>query len=159
MSQKSYSFASPLGQICLEERAGYLHSLFFSSAAFPSFALASSEHILQAAKELEAYFAGSRQPFSLSYLDPERGSPFQKRAWEGLDSIAYGEHISYGALAAQIGLPKHSRALAQAAGKNPWLILRPCHRLWAKDGLGGFSAGLDCKLALIGFEAQHKSES
>lgn len=108
--------------------------------------------LLQAERELTEYFAGERTSFSLP-LDPA-GSEFQKTIWSALSTIPYGQTRSYGELARQIGNPKASRAVGAANGKNPLLIVVPCHRAIGADGsLTGFAGGLEVKRYLLSLEA------
>lgn len=101
--------------------------------------------------EFSEYFAGSRQHFSLS-LNPS-GTDFQKRVWQALIAIPYGEAVSYKALAAQIENPKAMRAVGSANGKNPLPIIIPCHRvIQGNQTLGGYSGGIETKIALLRLE-------
>lgn len=101
----------------------------------------------EAERQLSEYFAGERRQFELP-LSPD-GTPFEKVVWEALLQIPFGETRSYGEIAALLGRPGASRAVGNAVGKNPLLILVPCHRVIASDGsLGGFSAGLENKVLL-----------
>ncbi len=105
----------------------------------------------RAVRQLEAYFLGERTAFDLP-LDL-RGTPFQKRVWEEVARIPYGETRTYGYIAGQIGRPWAARAVGQAVGRNPVVIVVPCHRVVAADGtLGGFSSGLWRKRALLALE-------
>lgn len=105
----------------------------------------------QAARELQAYFAGQRTTFTVP-LDLN-GTPFQRAVWQSLLQIPYGNSLSYGQVAEQLGKPKAVRAVGQAIGRNPCLILVPCHRVLGKDRrLTGFSAGLELKKALLVLE-------
>jgi len=101
----------------------------------------------EAKKQLAEYFAGSRQEFD---LDIElRGTDFQKAVWTVLRAIPYGRTLSYAEVAAAAGKPKAQRAAGNAVGKNPLLIVVPCHRVIKADGsLGGFSSGIDAKIIL-----------
>lgn len=102
-------------------------------------------------EQLVEYLDGSRTVFDLE-LDPA-GTPFQRRVWQGLTEIPYGEVISYGELARRIGMPGAARAVGQANGKNPIPIVVPCHRVIAADGsIGGFSSGLGLKRQLLALE-------
>jgi O-6-methylguanine DNA methyltransferase len=66
---------------------------------------------------------------------------FQQLVWDQIDKIPYGETRTYKDIAIAIGKPKASRAVANACGKNPTPIVRPCHRVVCTDGsLGGYSA-------------------
>ncbi len=108
-------------------------------------------HLRQAARQLTAWATGRRQGFSVP-LDL-RGTPFQRRVWEVLRRIPYGQTATYAEVAARIGQPSAFRAVANACGRNPTLALVPCHRVVASGGgLGGFSAGLPLKRRMLAVE-------
>ena len=102
--------------------------------------------------QLEAYFAGERTTFDLD-LAP-RGTAFQQRVWRALDSVRYGTTITYGALAAHLGVPRDRvPALGAAIGQNPLLIVCPCHRVIGADGtMRGYAGGVERKQWLLGLE-------
>jgi len=105
------------------------------------------------ADEMASYFAGSREPFKTK-LDLGAGTPFQRRVWAELRRIPFGATVSYGELARRVGSPGAARAVGQAVGANPILIVVPCHRaICASGALGGFSSGLDVKRWLLRHEA------
>ena len=107
----------------------------------------------QAVSQLLEYFAGTRREFDLP-LDPV-GTPFQQSAWSILRTIPYGQTISYGQQALQLGDPNKARAVGAANGKNPLSIVVPCHRVIGSTGqLTGFAAGLDIKSWLLDHERQ-----
>jgi AraC family transcriptional regulator of adaptative response/methylated-DNA-[protein]-cysteine methyltransferase len=99
--------------------------------------------------QLSEYFSGGRRAFDLPLSYP--GTEFQRRVWEGLLRIPYGETRSYADLAVELGLPPGaSRAVGHANGLNRLAILIPCHRVIAADGgLGGYGGGLWRKLRLL----------
>lgn len=102
-------------------------------------------------RQLTEYFDKKRKRFEL----PLRlsGPDFQLRVWKALAEIPYGETRSYAETAAAVGDPKACRAAGNAVGKNPFLIVLPCHRVVASDGtLGGFSADINIKKYLLEFE-------
>ena len=102
-------------------------------------------------KQLKEYFDGKRRDFSLP-LDLV-GTEFQKRVWNTLLTISYGETISYKEEAKKMGNEKALRAVAQANGANPIPIIIPCHRVINADGsIGGYSSGVDKKLFLLSIE-------
>ena len=75
---------------------------------------------------------------------------FQKDVWEAIDRIPLGETRTYKELALSIGRPKAYRAVANACGKNPLPIIRPCHRVICSDGsVGGYSLSSGTKLKKI----------
>ncbi|MEY2401084.1 MAG: methylated-DNA-[protein]-cysteine S-methyltransferase [Ilumatobacteraceae bacterium] len=107
----------------------------------------------QAVTQLKEYFAGTRREFDLP-LDP-LGTPFQQSAWMVLRTIPYGQTMSYGQQALQLGDPHKARAVGAANGKNPLSIVVPCHRVIGSAGqLTGFAAGLDVKSWLLDHERQ-----
>jgi methylated-DNA-[protein]-cysteine S-methyltransferase len=101
--------------------------------------------------QLTEYFEGRRRAFELP-LAPE-GTPFQRRVWNALLEIPYGETISYGELAARIGDRSASRAVGLANGSNPLPIVIPCHRVIGSNGkLIGYGGGLPVKRQLLALE-------
>lgn len=102
--------------------------------------------------ELMEYLSEDRQEFTIS-LDLY-GTDFQLKVWEILQSIPYGEVVSYMDIAERLQNPGAVRAVGGAIGANPVLIAVPCHRVITKDGkLGGFRAGLAMKKQLLGLES------
>jgi methylated-DNA-[protein]-cysteine S-methyltransferase len=91
----------------------------------------------QACLELQAYLDDPAFPFRFPLL--MQGTPHQLRVWRALKAIPLGKTLSYGALAQKL----HSgpRAVGQACGSNPLPLVVPCHRVLAKNGLGGFMRG------------------
>jgi methylated-DNA-[protein]-cysteine S-methyltransferase len=105
----------------------------------------------QTQRQLNEYFAGERRAFSLP-LD-FRGTDFQRRVWQALLTIPYGETRSYAHIARQIGRPTAVRAVGAANGRNPLSIVAPCHRVIGSSGqLTGFAGGLATKAQLLALE-------
>ena len=105
----------------------------------------------EAERQLGEYFSGDRTDFELP-LAPD-GTAFQRRVWDALCEIPYGETISYGELARRIGQPSASRAVGLANGKNPISIVVPCHRVIGSSGkLVGYGGGLERKHTLLELE-------
>ncbi len=103
--------------------------------------------------QLSAYFAGERIEFELEF--ELGGSDFQRRVWNALLTIPYGETRSYGELAKEIGAIGAARAVGLANGRNPIAIIVPCHRvIGAGGGLTGYGGGLDKKQTLLQLERQ-----
>jgi methylated-DNA-[protein]-cysteine S-methyltransferase len=102
--------------------------------------------------QLTEYFAGELTTFTLD-LAP-RGTDFQQRVWQALDSIRYGTTTTYGQLAAQLGIPRDRiQALGVAIGANPLAIIRPCHRVVGSDGtMRGYAGGVERKQQLLAHE-------
>lgn len=104
-----------------------------------------------AASQLEAYFRGTLQVFSLPIR--LKGTDFRMCCWEALRTIPYGETISYGEQARRIGKPKAVRAVGGANHHNPICIVIPCHRVIGADGtLIGYGGGVDIKQWLLAHE-------
>ncbi|MBX3070747.1 MAG: methylated-DNA--[protein]-cysteine S-methyltransferase [Thermomicrobiales bacterium] len=103
------------------------------------------------ADQFDAYFAGSRQSFTLPLA--EQGSAFERAVWKELRFIPFGGTMSYGEVADAIGHPGEAQRVGQACASNPWLIAVPCHRVVASDGsLRGYAAGLHMKERLLNHE-------
>jgi O-6-methylguanine DNA methyltransferase len=102
-------------------------------------------------QQLQEYFSGKRRNFDLA-LDL-RGTGFQKRCWNELLRIPYGETRSYGEIARAVGSPQSFRAVGQANHYNPIAIIVPCHRVLAAGRyLGGYGGGLPVKVLLLRLE-------
>jgi methylated-DNA-[protein]-cysteine S-methyltransferase len=109
-----------------------------------------------AVEQLEDYFAGTLMEFDLE-LDMV-GTEFQRRVWEALLTIPYGETRSYGQIAAQIGSAGASRAVGLANGHNPISVIVPCHRVIGANGsLTGYGGGLERKKQLLDMEKNRVS--
>jgi methylated-DNA-[protein]-cysteine S-methyltransferase len=107
--------------------------------------------LLEAECQLKEYFAGRRRAFALP-LDLS-GTAFQRRVWNALLSIPFGQTRSYRQIAQQIGQPGAARAVGAANGSNPVSIVAPCHRVIGSSGaLTGFAGGLDVKAWLLVLE-------
>lgn len=102
--------------------------------------------------QLAQYLEGSRKTFDIN-INP-KGTQFQKKVWEALRAIPYGETRTYKEIAIEVGNPKASRAVGMANNKNPIICIIPCHRVIGSNGkLVGFACGLDVKERLLGIES------
>jgi methylated-DNA-[protein]-cysteine S-methyltransferase len=109
-----------------------------------------------AVEQLEAYFAGERTDFDLKLS--LTGTEFQRRVWQALLTIPYGETRSYGEIAEQIGASGAARAVGLANGRNPIAIIVPCHRVIGASGrLTGYGGGLERKQSLLELERRRQS--
>jgi methylated-DNA-[protein]-cysteine S-methyltransferase len=152
------TIASPLGPLMLVADGDALAGLYMNDRA-PAKVLAAidpgsdaGEKVFAAAtRQLGEYFDGGRQEFDLPLaLD---GTAFQQTVWAALLGIGYGQTVSYGQLADQIGRPTASRAVGLANGRNPVSIIVPCHRVVGSDGsLTGYGGGIDSKRRLLDLE-------
>ena len=107
-----------------------------------------------AASWLDGYFAGEAPSPAPIPLVPA-GTDFQKRVWEAMDAIPYGATRTYGHLAVTLrgaGIPASAQAVGGAVGRNPLLLIRPCHRVVATTGPGGYAAGGHAKAWLLAHE-------
>ncbi|QJP96285.1 MULTISPECIES: methylated-DNA--[protein]-cysteine S-methyltransferase [Pseudomonas] len=108
--------------------------------------------LMKTARQLEEYFAGTRDAFDVA-LD-FAGTEFQKKVWAALLTIPFGETRTYSQIAQQIGHPSAVRAVGAANGRNPISIIAPCHRVIGASGqLTGFAGGLEAKERLLTLES------
>lgn len=150
--EKVLFICTPLGKIAVIESDGAITQLLFPGTVLPDgVKQQETPLLLQAAAQMEEYFQGKRSRFLLP-LRP-LGTPFQKKVWEALLTIPYGETRSYGQIAAQIGSPKACRAVGHANHCNPIPIIIPCHRVVGTSGkLTGYAGGLEAKELLLKLE-------
>ncbi len=143
---------SPIGDLALESADGAtLGAIRFDGARLTS-TPAPPEILALANRQLQEYFAGDRRVFEIPL--GARGTPFQVRVWDLVAAIPYGRTVTYGSLAAQLGLtPGAARAVGGANGSNPLPIVVPCHRVIGSDGtLTGYAGGLARKHLLLQLE-------
>ena len=106
----------------------------------------------QGLEELWEYLTTGRQRLDVA-LDHRAGTDFQRRTWEAIREVPFGETRSYAWLARAVGSPHATRAVGRAVGSSPNLIFVPCHRIVAARGLGGYALGLGVKRQLLDHEA------
>jgi methylated-DNA-[protein]-cysteine S-methyltransferase len=107
---------------------------------------------LNTQKQLDEYLEGTRKNFDLP-IKFIKGTPFQKKVWQALTDLPYGNTVSYQALADKIHAPTSARPVGGAVGKNPIAIIVPCHRVIGSNGtLTGFAGGLGKKELLLKIE-------
>lgn len=110
-----------------------------------------SAPLREACTQLDHYFRGNLKRFDLPLM--LTGTEFQKRVWQALGEIEYGQVLSYGQLAGRLGNVHLARAVGQAANKNPLPVIIPCHRLVGSSGwIGGFAPGVELKKILLDHE-------
>lgn len=103
--------------------------------------------------ELKGYLKGTRKNFTIYDFILLEGTDFQKRVWQELLNIPYGQTRTYKEIARAINNEKAIRAVATAIGKNPLMIIIPCHRVIGSDGkLRGYAYGVDVKEKLLSLE-------
>ena len=104
-------------------------------------------------KELKEYLKGSRKDFTIYDSMLLAGTNFQKKVWQDLLHIPYGQTKTYKDIAKNIGNEKAVRAVATAIGKNPLMIITPCHRVIGSDGkMHGYAYGINLKKKLLDLE-------
>jgi len=155
-TRRSTVVASPVGALRIVADDEGIREIWFGSDP-PDDAVPQDPLLRRARSQLEEYFAGRRTTFDLP-LAPA-GSPFQRRVWQALLEIPYGQTESYGELAARLGLVNGARAVGAANRQNPLPIVVPCHRVIGANGrLVGYGGGLERKQVLLGIEARAQVE-
>lgn len=147
-------YKTKIGSFYIEEENNFITKIILlnkSSYKCMDYPMIESPLTKKAFYELEQYFQKKRVFFDLP-LNPQ-GTSFQKKVWNALCNIPYGETRSYQDIAIAIGSPKAARAIGLANHHNPILIMIPCHRVIGKNGkLVGFGCGLDVKETLLNLE-------
>ena len=148
--KKTRTIDSPVGLIRLESDGEALTGLYFGGERCND----GCTVLDRAQRQLEEYFSGRRREFDIP-MDMG-GTDFQRKCWQALTEIPYGETRSYSDIALQVGSPKGVRAVGMANHVNPIPIIVPCHRVVGKNGsLTGYAGGLDMKTWLIEHEKRH----
>jgi methylated-DNA-[protein]-cysteine S-methyltransferase len=151
---------SPLGELTLVADGDDLTGLYFRHHWYAPVSGALGQYVepgnhdlfARATDELHEYFAGGRTRFDLPVAVV--GEPRQRRVWELLADIGYGQTKTYGELAAELADGTTAYEVGQAVGRNPLSIVVPCHRVVGKDGaLTGYAGGLKRKRFLLDLEA------
>ncbi len=156
---KTYTAAynSPLGPIVIESDGQAITSLRFSSEKastapkeVPKETTTTIPIIAETIQWLDDYFADKR-PCDVPRLNPQ-GTAFQKRVWQALFTIWYGQTKTYGEIARMVDC-RSAQAVGQAVGANPIALIIPCHRVIAANGqLGGYAYGTEIKKQLLELE-------
>lgn len=150
-----YHYRTPIGDVCIEENGAAITGLFFQEERTPE--ETETPLLKEANRQLTEYFEKKRMYFDLP-LAP-LGTVFQRKVWEALLTIPYGETRSYGQIAGQIGNEKACRAVGGANHRNPIMIFIPCHRVIGADGsLTGFGGGLEAKKYMLDLEKRSKAD-
>ena len=150
-----YCFDTPAGPMALASEADRLVRVWLPGSPVPMLMPRETPLLKRASDELLEYLSGGRRTFDLP-LAPE-GTGFQRKVWQALESIPFGETRSYGQVAEAVGCPGGARAVGGALRANPLPILLPCHRVVAADGsTGGYSGGAALKKRLLTLEGYVK---
>lgn len=150
-------YDAPFGRLTLISEDEYLTGLYFGEREIDG-EMQETEILKEASTQLDEYFAGNRRKFELPLRTT--GTDFQRKCWDGLKTIPYGETRTYQEMARYAGNEKAVRAVGGANHNNPISIIVPCHRVIGKNGkLVGFGGGLDVKEFLLNLEKENsKSE-
>ena len=153
--KNSFYYDTKIGRIEIEENGEAITKIDYVPKDIEATDDRKQTELIKAAiKQLDEYFQGKRSIFDLP-LAPE-GTEFQKKVWNALKEIPFGETKSYGEIAKIIGNEKASRAVGMANNKNPIMIVIPCHRVIGANGkLVGYAAGLEVKENLINLEKSY----
>lgn len=147
-----------IGRMTIEEADNYITYVHFGEVRRPDSEIMETDLLKRAGQELKEYFEGTRVTFDLP-LKME-GTEFQKKVWNALLQIPFGETRSYKEIAEAVGCPLGSRAIGNANNKNKISIIVPCHRVIGANGkLVGYEGGLDVKEKLLNLEKQIISNS
>jgi len=149
------TFASPIGALLLVGDGHALHGLYMLEGRRPMSVRAdwtpAPEPFAHVRAQLEEYFEGRLTSFDVPLA--MHGTPFQRRVWDALREIRYGETTSYGELASRVGQPGAARAVGLANGSNPIAVIVPCHRVIGANGkLTGYGGGMENKRILLDLE-------
>ena len=152
--QYYYTYETIVGNIIITEEENHIIMIKFKEDVEGA-VKKNTPLITEAINQLTQYFEGKRQTFDLPLK--LNGTVFQKKVWEALQRIPYGQVWSYKRLAEEIGNPKACRAVGMANNRNPISIVVPCHRVIGSDGsLVGYATGVKKKRYLLDLEQQGK---
>lgn len=151
-------YLSPIGRLSLVASDQSLYGVwlegqkYFQAGVKEENLVDASNPILEMSRQwLDAYFKGDKpSPANLPLAD--RGTVFQQKVWSALSEIPMGQIRTYGQIGKAISC-QSAQAVGTAVGKNPWLILIPCHRVLPSSGhLGNYAAGENVKRFLLRLE-------
>lgn len=143
--------AAPFGAVAIQARDDFLTRL--ELLAEPHAELFSDNAFVQTvAGQISEYLRNPEAVLSIPYA--VKGTPFQRRVWQAIAAIPCGKTLSYGELAAKVG--SGPRAVANVCGANQVPLFIPCHRVVAKNGLGGFMQGDASGLAIKTWLLEHE---
>jgi methylated-DNA-[protein]-cysteine S-methyltransferase len=155
MTATHTTIETPLGELTLTARDGVMSGVYFPGHWYPpspaKLGARTELGFEQAERQLAEHLAGERDAFELP--TSADGNAFQRRVWELIAAIPYGETTTYGELARTLGDATLARAVGAAVGRNPLSVIVPCHRVVGTDGkLTGYAGGLERKRFLLELE-------
>jgi methylated-DNA-[protein]-cysteine S-methyltransferase len=143
---------TPIGPLYIIFRVGVLIAVSFKDEKPRGILSGKSAASVLVKKELAEYFNGERIDFTCQTAFLE-GTEFERKVWNALRYVPYGETRTYKWLAEKIGRPQAFRSVGNALGKNPIPIIVPCHRIIESGGsLGGYTSGISIKRRLLEIE-------
>ena len=146
----SYTYNTQIGNITIIEKDGYIANLYINYNNIKTIQK-ETKLISQTANEIKEYLDGNKKSFSIPIKI--EGTDFQKKVWQELLKISYGETRSYKDIAININNSKACRAVGTAIKNNPIPIIIPCHRVInSNKNLGGYAYGLEIKKILLKIE-------
>jgi methylated-DNA-[protein]-cysteine S-methyltransferase len=153
-----FLYETIIGKIGIEENGSAITKIYFENEENnEDVPTRETSLIKEAAKQLNEYFVGQRRVFDIPL--EAKGTVFQKKVWEALRQVPWGETKSYKEIAVMVGNEKACRAVGMANNKNPIAIVVPCHRIIGSNGkLVGYAGGLDIKERLLLLEKISKNE-
>ncbi len=157
---------SALGHILVAETQNGVCSVLLSNSvdmleatlirSYPSAHIRKDVAVKETAKRVVLHINGNTQKFNLDI----NGTPFQRKVWEAISKVPYGETRTYEEIATITGNAKSQRAVANACATNPVPLIIPCHRILRKNGtLGGYGPGIDKKIMILKIEKEKKEKS
>jgi methylated-DNA-[protein]-cysteine S-methyltransferase len=145
---------SPVGTWGVEGDDASLTRIYLPHERGPASRGSAPAAVALGVRQLDEYFSRQRTMFELA-LAPVRATPFQVDVWEALRAIPFGEVRTYAEVAQAVNRPRATRAVGNANHVNPWPVVVPCHRVVAKNGLGGYGGGDVVKRFLLDLEGVH----
>lgn len=154
--EKGY-YKSEIGWIEVTGLDGAITSIWFLEKEPPTPTKEPTALVTNCIDQLDEYFQGRRTTFDLTTFT--RGTEFQKRVWQELEAIPYGETRFYSEVAKLIGRDRAVRAVGSANSRNQLSIVVPCHRVIGRDGsLTGYAGELWRKQWLLDHERKHSGK-
>ncbi len=150
----SYTYNTQIGNITIIEKDGYIANLYINYNNIKTIQK-ETKLISQTANEIKEYLDGNKKSFSIPIKI--EGTDFQKKVWQEVLKIPYGENRSYKDIAININNSKAYRAVGTAIKNNPIPIIIPCHRvIKSNKDIGNYAYGIDIKKKLLNLEANFK---
>lgn len=145
---------SPVGVWSVEGTDGAVTAVFLPTQPRTASTGEPPRAVALAVRQLEEYFSGARRVFDVP-LASVTSTEFQRKVWDALSEIPFGEVRTYGEIAERVDRPRASRAVGNANHVNPYPVFVPCHRVVASTGLGGYGGGDTVKRYLLDLEGLH----